>query len=314
MHHLVEIPETNLKRYFPQTLADCNPQQYMDMCELIYMHQTEQITFEQLKLIAVYKLLNIKQSKKKLSEEDEILKWANLNELSNIVDSFFETSPTGQKTIIQNYIHNPIPSIALWNRYYGPTDNFLNIKFGEYVDALRLFQEFPKTNTTKHLYLIAAILYRKKKPFHFIKKRQNNYDGDIRIAYNAKIVDKNALKMQHLPIGFVYGVYLLLASFQKFITTAQIPWGGRIIDFSILFDAKENKNEIEDEDENEPASIGMDSLIFSIAESGEFGNADAVRNTDMWEILIRLYDIRKKDLDQQKELDKQKTNDKPTQP
>jgi len=311
MHHLVEIPKINFKRYIPQTLADCNPKQYMDMCELIYMHQTEQISFEQLKLIAVYKLLNIKQSKKKLTEDDELSKWANFNELSNLIDSFFETSPAGQKTIIQNYIHNPVPSIALWNRFYGPTDSFLNIKFGEYVDALRLFQEFPKMDTTKHLYLIAAILYRKKKPFHFIKKRLNNYDGDIRIAYNSKIVDKNALKLQHLPIGFVYGVYLLLASFQKFITTAQIPWGGRIIDFSILFDSSLKEKEQDDDDETELASIGMDSLIFSIAESGAFGNADCVRNTDMWEILIRLYDLRLKDLEQQKQQEKQKTNDKP---
>jgi hypothetical protein len=307
MNHIIEIPEINYLGAIPKTLADCTQKQYIDMSGLIYQYISGEISYEQLRLVAVYKLFELKQSKKKLSETDEINKWANLNEISVLIDSFFETNEDGQKTIIQNYIHNPIPSIALWHRYHGPTNQFLNIKFGEYVDALRLYQEFPtEMGTTKHLYLIAAILYRRKKPFHFIKKRLNSYNVDMRVDYNPKLLDANALKLQYLPISVVYGIYLYFASFQKFISTATIPWGGRWIDFSILFETKSNDNE-----PDEVPGLGMDSILYTLAESGAFGNTEAVRNTDLWEILIRMYDLRKKDLDQQKQ---QAKNDQATKP
>lgn len=301
-HHTFEIPEINYKGAIPKTLADCTQTQYIDMCGLIYQLMAGEISFNQLKILAVYKLANIKQSKKKQTEEEQLLTWSNMNQLADLIEDFFDTDDNGQKTIKQYYIHNPIPSIAIWHRYYGPTNQFMNIKFGEYVDALRLFQEFPtEMGTTTHLYLLAAILYRRKKPFHWIKKQFNNYDTDVRQPYNAKLLEANADKLKHFPVSVMYGIYLYFASFQKFITTATFPWGGKMIDFSILFETATT-----DDSKDEVPGLGMDSILFTLAESGAFGNADAVRNTDMWEILIRMYDLRKKDLDQQKQ---QKQND-----
>ena len=70
-------------------------------------------------------------------------------------------------------------------------------------------------------------------------------------------------------------------------------WGGKEIDFSILFDSK-------DEAQTDIPGIGMDSIAFSMAESGTFGNLKEVDNMNFWVIMIRMYDSRRADLEQKK--------------
>ena len=294
--HQVVIPDTNDKFYIPSSLAECTSQQYIDFCALIFRFQSQELDYEQFRIQAIYKLCNLKQSTKVLSEEEDLEKWTNIYKLSLYVDEFFELNEDKQRIIKMDFTNNPVPSIYLWKDYYGPSDQFMNINFGEYTDALRLFHDFNATGDIDLLYVIAAILYRPKKSFHFIKKHLNNYDGDIRVPYNSKIIDKRADKFKFLSVGFVYGVYMFFASFQKFLTSATIPWGGKEIDLSILFESQNDESD-ENKDQDIPG-IGMDSIMFTIAESGAFGSTEEVRKINLWEIMIRMYDLRKRDLDQ----------------
>lgn len=305
--HLVEIPEANIKFYIPSNLGECTPEQYINMCALIFQYHIGAIDYDTLRVHAVYKLCNIKESKKPLPEFEDLCKWSNIYKLSLFIDEFFEDDAEGKKVIIQNYIHNPVPEISILKKYCGPSDQFMNITFGEYSDVLRLFNDFNATGNKQLLYIIAAILYRPKKAFHCIRKRLNSYDGDPRVSYNTKIIEARADKFKVLDIGFIYGVYLFFASFQKFIVSANIMWGGREIDFSILFETQED-DEQQDQDETIPG-LGMDSIIFTIAESGAFGTTDQVRKVNFWEVFIKMYDLRKRDLDQKKQL----KNDKPAE-
>jgi hypothetical protein len=295
--HIIESPESNLKRYIPSDLSECDQQQYMDLCELIFYFQNQQITYDEFRTHAVYKLMNMVPAKKE-SDDDES-KFANIYRISELIDDFFETDSEGLKTIKQYYIHNPMPSFRpLFKTLYGPSDSFMNMTFGEYTDALRLFLDFHATGDMELLKLLTALFYRPKKSFLFIQKRLSSYDGDIREPYNSKLLEINAEELKHAPIGFVYGFYLLFASFQKYLIDAKITWGGKEIDFSILFESsKEESNEPESSD---IPGIGMDSIAFSIAESGTFGNIEQVRNTNFWDIMVRMYDLRRTDLERQK--------------
>lgn len=301
----IESPETNFKAYMPSDLSECDARQYIEMCELIFLLQTQQIDFDELKTQAVYKLLNMVPSKKKPSgtkeqqQAEENNKFSNVYRLSEKIESFFDQGEENQKIIKQNYIHNPMPKFRpAWRTYYGPTDQFMNVKFGEYRDALRLFYEFNANGDINLLYDIVAIIYRPKKAFHFIRKHWPNYDGDIRQSYNSNHVEKCAKAFRYAPIGFVYGVYLLFASFQKFIASANVPWGGKVLDFSILF-------QTDDDRANEEAlpDVGMDAVMFMMAESGTFGNLKELDNTNVWMIWVRMYDIRRKDLEQKKQME-----------
>lgn len=290
--HVIEIPDAKITKYVPSDLSECTSKQYIDICGLIFLYQTQQITHEDFKVQAVYKLLDIKPSDAVLTEEEDLQKWVNIVAISNLLDSFFEENQDGQKVIKQYYIHNPVPKISLFKTYFGPADQFKNITFWEYTDALRLFHDFSYSGDIELLYLIAAIFYRPAKPFHFITKNFNNYNGDIRVDYNPHKIEARAKQFKNLPIGFIYGVYFLFASYQKFISTNKIVWGGKEIDLSIIFTSDEKQEKL-----TEHESIGMDSVMFSMVQSGVFGNKKETMQTNNWELLVRMYDLRVQDLE-----------------
>src|SRR5690606_5517885 len=99
-------------------------------------------------------------------------------------------------------------------------------------------------------------------------------------------------RFKTLYFGEVFGFYLLFASFQKYLTSAKIYWQGKELDLSILFSDDEIK-----EVESDIPGIGMHSTLFTLAESGVFGTIKEIRKENFWEIIIRMYDLRKRDLD-----------------
>jgi hypothetical protein len=293
--HTIEIPDAKIKRYIPSDLSECDAQQYIDMCELIFHFQNDTINYDEFRTHAIYKLLRMKPSKAVGNEEE---KFAAIYQLSELIDDFFDINDQGIKVIKQYYIHNPVRSFKpVWKTFYGPADQFRDMTFGEYRDGLRLFHDFHATGDMHILTLLTAIFYRPKKSFHYLKKQLATYDGNIRERYNSNTLDLRSKGFKLAPIGFVYGFYLLFASFQKYIIDAKILWGGQEIDFSILFES--NKNE--ESTTNRVPGIGMDSIAFSMAESGTFGNIKEVDNTNFWEIFARMYDLRRTDLERQKQ-------------
>lgn len=285
--HTLEIPEKNISIDFPSHLGECNEAQYINMCELIFKELSNEITFEELKNHAVYYLLNMVPGKQ-LDEDTEAEKFSNINALSNLVESFFDYEEENNVKIIkQYYIHNPIYKVRGVKNYYGPSDEFNNVKFGEYVDALSHFADFNQTGETKYLYYLMATFYREKRtPFTNLEK----YKSDKRIKYNTDRVSELAATFKTQPMGVVYGFYLLFASFQKYLTTAKLFIQGVEIDLAILFNS-------DDTFESDVPGIGMKSTLYTIAESGIFGTKKEVEETPLWEILIRMYDIKKRDLD-----------------
>lgn len=303
--HTIEIPEANIKRIIPGELAECNAKEYIDICDLIFKMMCGKLTMEEFRVHAFYKLMNMKPVDENLSPEDQQQKFANVHQASLLIDGFFEQSNEEQRIIKQNYLHNPVPSFRpLLKTYHGPTDQFANITFGEYNDALRLFLQFNATADVTLLHKITAILYRPAKSFHFIRKHLNNYDGDKRIIYNSNYVETRAKELKYAPYGFLYGVYLLFASFQKIISTATLPWAGRNLDLSILFtpDSSDVNIDVGKDD------IGMDSIMFAMAESGVFGSPKELANTNLWIVLVRMYDSRLTDLKQKKQEENAQSN------
>ncbi len=55
--HNIHIPEANLNLYLPADFSECEQQQYMDMCELIFRFHNQEIDYLEFRSHAVYKLL-----------------------------------------------------------------------------------------------------------------------------------------------------------------------------------------------------------------------------------------------------------------
>lgn len=301
--HIIEIPEANLIRYIPADLSECDKQQYIDMCELILLYQNQRITSNELLTHSVYKLMKMKPVVSKTEEEAE-LKGTNIVLIQELIESTFFSKieledNTFQYLINQNYIENPVPIFKpLWRNYYGPDNAFKNVKIGEYTDALKLFLQFNVIGDMELLYEFVATLYRPKAPFNFITKHFSDYDGDCRIRYNSNKLEKRIKALKHSPIGFIWGVYLYFASFQSVLAMGEIPWGDKTLNLSLLYSGSEPTQEID------AADLGLDSLIFAMAESGAFGDFDKVQQTPFWTMIIKMYDSRVKQL----QLDKQQEN------
>jgi hypothetical protein len=296
--HIIETDK--IKRYIPADLSECDSQQYIDMCDLLFKFHTQQISSEEMLTHAVYKLMNMKPSESK-DEASQLNKLGNIALIQEMIEeSFFEKieiedSEAYDLKIIQNYVDNPVPKFKpLWRTYYGPDEMFNNVKIGEYTDALKLFLKFNATSDMDTLYEFVATLYRPKKPFYFISKHLSSYDGDCRVKYNPNHIQKRVKALKYAPIGFIYGVYLYFASVQIIISSGQIEWGDKTLDLSILFKGDNATIDIEAED------IGLDSIVFAMAESGAFGDYTKVKDSPFWDMMIKMYDSRIKQLQQQK--------------
>lgn len=279
--HIIEF-ETKGKRYLPEDLSECDQRQYIEVSALIYLYHIGTISYEDFRIHALYKLLDMKPVK---GYFDQDVKYSKIYELSILIDTFFEDNEEGQKIIKQYYINNPIPKFkgSLFN-YLGPADEFNDITFGEYLAALEAFVDFNQTGENQYLYKLLAVLYR------------STYIGK-KVKFKSQSVDKRAYFFRHQHIGIVYGVYLYFASIQKYIATAKLFVEGNEIDLSVLFEGKTEKSSL--------PGIGMKGVLYTMAESGVFGNTTDTNNTPLWEILVRMYDVVKRNRDQEAELKKQ---------
>lgn len=280
----LEIPETNRYLKLPEELAECNSRQYAEACLLIYRHQQQEISYEDFRVQMIYKLLDLKKtSSKRLSEAERQEKYSNIYGLSRYIDSFFEVpgeEGENQLPIKLYFIDNKTPKINFFHReLIGPKDGFDDISFGQYIDALEIYYMMESAPTKELMYELMAVFYHPKGK-----------------TYDRKTAGKYLNQIKKVHFGKVFGLYLLFASFQSYLFSASIHYQGQDLDLSILFKQEDNQKTPEEAKSKIPG-IGMKSIEFQLAESGVFGPLNEVRKTNFWETILRLYDIRKRDLD-----------------
>lgn len=276
--HEILIAEQDKRLYMPEHLGECENDQFAHMAFLFFQYQNKEITYEQMRYNAVYKLLNLELGKTDKLNQMEVDKMnANIYKLSELVDSFFTFPEEGKIQLVQEFRHNPMPYIpVLKGKLKGPEDNFNNTSFGQYLDALDIFGNFVEDPDTQLVYDLCATLYQK---------------GN----YNPKNTPKIAKRLKGNFFGYVYGAYLVFTTFQQVINNSMIMIEGNLCDLSILFLKPKNYKKY-----TSYPSIGMKSTAFVLAESGVFGTYEQVRAANMWDIFARMYDIKVRDLEAEK--------------
>lgn len=284
--HTIQIIETDTTYFLPEKLSECTPKQLAAISYFLYLYQAERLTFKQFKSQCVYALLNMKKSKRKLSEAQIDHIDANVYKISKLLDSFF-IEKNGKKYTNQDFKTNPLPYIpTTFTNLKGPRDIFYTT-FGEYVLALDAFGSYQRTGKVDMLYKLASIFYR----YHFFGMRFPKSEGMFK-HYQSQL--------KKTYFGYIYAFYIYFSGFQERLANQKILYEGQEIDFSILF--KSDKDAI-------PSTInglGMKSHSYVLAESGVFGSLKDVNNTPTIEIILRMYDIKKRDLDTKAQLEREK--------
>lgn len=282
----IDIRAVGKTLFLPESLAECDGEQFLGVSRLIYFFHSGKINYFDFRILAVYVLLGLKNSGKESEAKDE-----NIFRLSERVDSFFhhkkEDGGEYRLELKLDFIHNPLPSCRIFfRRFLGVRDGFENVSFGQYVDGLEEYIHFSKTGdleALRNLFFIFYLPMGERYERERSRKRARKYE-------------------RYVDMGYLYGFYIYFTAMQEYILSGQVLVLGSEIDLSIIY-----QELVEDKKEKSSLpGLGLYSVMHDLAESGVFGNYEGVRGTNMWLVLLRLYELKKRRIDEIAEEKRQK--------
>lgn len=299
--HTYEIPEKFIKENFASCLDELNQEEYIYFVARYLQLQAKEISEIDFKYMLLLKIARIKLTREfnsRLKNEEPVTEVENLVQLASKLDSFFEEyTEEGVKgsRIRLDSIKCHISKIG---KLYGPADMMQNCTFFEYRTAHEHFRAFIDSDDITELHKMIAVLYRPGKWFMFIRKHMKHFDGDRRRSMTAKtnpeLFEKRIKLIEQLPFEVKYGIFLFFLQVEQHIRAGKLIIEGNEIDMSMLYE-KSN----EDSDSDVPG-IGLAGLLFSLAETKVFGNVEETDRQNLWDVLLRLYQVtveRKKQLE-----------------
>jgi len=269
--HKLEIIQKGLSVTFPECIAECTQEQYLMFAGLNLSFLNHEISFKELKVQLLYKLLDLKRSVDLSKNSEAAAKVAeNVFRMSELLESFFEVKLTNGKksrAVRLDYIDNHIPSILLPSGiWYGPKAALSNISFGQYLAANDAFHDFYTYKEVQFLDLLVTHLY--------VPEGQE---------YNPKTIDARLKEVASLDIAVKYGVCLFFQACQHWIANqnALDIGGGHTVDLMVLF-----KKTVSDTTQN--TGIGLKSTLYDLAETQVFGDLNETAAHNLFEILVFL--------------------------
>lgn len=159
--------------------------------------------------------------------------------------------------------------IKNFGKLQGPVSYGGDISFGEFRYLLMLYNALAENDDVYALDRMAGVLYRtvdKKTGRHVLFNANTNY-GELG---------------KRLPEWLKYYAYLWFTAFVRYLMAGDFIIDGNTVNFAKIF-----AGEKETPSDN---FIGMNSILFSVAESHVFGAAKEVDETQLFRILMKLVD------------------------
>lgn len=162
-----------------------------------------------------------------------------------------------------------------WYGLIGPASHGADLTFGEFRYAVIMMNEYTTTQDIMYLNSLCAVLYRKT----------DEYGKRVRFSQDA--IQSSLPDIEKIPEYVRWGIYAWFASFCKFLFTGTFVLDGCEICFAPVFGSSGH-------DYTPEQSLGMNSILFSVAESGVFGTIEDVDNTQLMRVLLKLLDDKQK--------------------
>lgn len=269
--HKLEIKQTGLTLTFPENIAECSREQYLMFTDLNFKFFTGLISFSELKVQLLYKLLDMKRKvnlKKQSEEASQVAE--NIWRISELLESFYELKIfKGKKAraVKLDHIENHLPIIEVGDqKWLGPKAALANISFGQYLAANDAFHDFHNTKDIVFLDLLVTHLY--------VPEGQH---------YNPEHVDQRLVAVAQIDVAVKYGVCLFFQACQQWIATnnALDIGGGHLVDLTVLFKKSESNT-------TGVPGIGLKSTLYDLAETQVFGDLNQTAAHNLFEILVFL--------------------------
>lgn len=161
----------------------------------------------------------------------------------------------------------------------GPLSHGSDFRFGEYRTAVEIFNLYTSTQEVKYLDLLTGILYRHENH----RRKQENFNGDYRTPFNKFHLERYANNVKHLPEYKKWGVYLWFSYFCIYLMSGDFIIEGNTVNFSKIF----GRDNIDSDTRSEP-SLGMTSILFSLADTGTFGDVEKTDKAMLFDVMMKL--------------------------
>jgi hypothetical protein len=281
----------------PGTINEMSPAQYLFFVQQVLAWQRGSIDEKQFRLRLVAEFIDLKGMGRyrhfNLEKAENIA--LNMNRLAGMLDTLFVrtgTPPTDHFELNLDMATNPLPE---YRGLIGPQAGFRDLSFLEFIQATSHYNQYALSGDDDDLASLTATLYRPAKWFMAIRRRLPSFDGQARLPFVAYIAGLRAAEVKRMPEEFRHGVLLWFAATLRRLRTTQFLMSGRLIDFSLIFQGGDEKND---------DSIGLPGVLFDLARTGEFGDVDATGRQNLYDVLIRLYQIIRQNQELEKKLKK----------
>lgn len=219
--------------------------------------------------------------------EQKMNMWANEGQLMDTVNFFFKVTKNEKEQEVYEMlpagIRNAIPKIRVRTRnYYGPGDFLKGMTFAQFKDALAVAHKFMETQEEAYLTRLLTVCYLSR--------------GE---KYRMKEAMKRQKRFSRVNIGIKYACFCYIMGCMHNLRTdgdgSGIEIDGTRCRFSLIFSKGRGKG---------GAGIGLTGVLMTLAESGVFGDTEKTADTDVWDVLARLYQLELQRREMEREMKK----------
>ena len=282
----------------PSEVSEMNQRQWNDYIRLVLAYENEEITEEKLRIKLLASLTDLKFTWKWafLSKKRKAFCMSQFHQLTTLVNFIFEHKEkdgVNTRAFIIQSIKNFNPVIC--GRYYGPRDGLQDCNFAEYRIAYGHLVNYFQTKNDDDLNRLVAVLYRRRKALWFLLRFFPRWDGNVReeftAEYNPLQFEVRVKRIARIPFHIRYAVMLYFAACEDYLKEGSVFIEGKEISLSIIYQKNGDDEKSKSADK---ADIGLVGILYSLAESKVFGSLADTDKQNLWDILLRLYQLVKR--------------------
>lgn len=166
--------------------------------------------------------------------------------------------------------------LPAWGRLHGPASHGADMTFGEFRHATALMNRYTAGHDATDLQALCAVLYRRAFKGQGFRRRE---------PFRPEQLPRYLHQIRHMPMWVQWGVYAWFAWFCEYLFSGIFIIDGTEVSFAPLFERRRDSD-----GQPESPNLGLTGVLYSVAESGVFGNADATDDTLLLRVMLKLLD------------------------
>jgi len=291
--HTIEVAQTKSKTEIASSFEEFTTDQFLYVLSQLLLLENGEISMDAfythilLHLMGIEYTPKIYEQEKRMRPEELESKYCNIYQLHELLDFIFidELNKKLKKKVkmfAYRSVKNIFPEIGPEHKkLYGPKDAITDISFGEYLFACENFEKYSAKKDILFLNMLVACLYRPERENYEVAKTSISFDGHRREEFNKHLAEQRADSLNDMPLVNKYAIYLWFANCLKFVHEGTITVEGNTVDLSKIYGKGGKKDD-----------LGRAGTLYRIAEEGTFGPIDNVYKTGLYDILLKLYQIK----------------------